>query len=122
MVKNNKSNMQALWDSSMLDAGSAAWVEGLYEVFLRDPNDVESHWRNYFETLPRVNGSADDIPHEEILIETMPVPADPYEPLTLECKHCELKIKGEKLPKWQEGECPSGELQHEFMVVRSSDE
>ncbi len=50
----------------MLDAGSAAWVEGLYEIYLRNPNEVESHWRDYFETLPRVNGAADDIPHDEV--------------------------------------------------------
>ncbi|MCW9014163.1 MAG: 2-oxoglutarate dehydrogenase E1 component [Gammaproteobacteria bacterium] len=67
MSNNNKSDMQALWDSAMLDAGSAAWVEGLYETFLRNPNAVENHWREYFETLPRVNGSAaKDIPHDEI--------------------------------------------------------
>jgi len=59
--------MQTLWDSAMLNAGSAAWVEGLYESFLHNPNDVDHHWREYFETLPRVNGSAvDDVPHSEI--------------------------------------------------------
>ncbi|MDH5484379.1 MAG: 2-oxoglutarate dehydrogenase E1 component [Gammaproteobacteria bacterium] len=63
----NKTDMQALWASSMLDAGSAAWVEGLYESFLRNPNAVEQNWREYFETLPRLNGSGiEDIPHDEI--------------------------------------------------------
>lgn len=67
MNNNDKINMQSLWDSAMLDAGSAAWVEALYEAFLRNPNDVDSHWREYFETLPRVNGHAiDDVPHDEV--------------------------------------------------------
>jgi len=67
MGDNNKIGMQALWDSAMLDAGSAAWVESLYESFLRNPNDVDNRWREYFETLPRVNGSVvDDVPHEEV--------------------------------------------------------
>ncbi|MCW8911604.1 MAG: 2-oxoglutarate dehydrogenase E1 component [Gammaproteobacteria bacterium] len=62
-----KSSMQALWDSAMLDAGSAAWVENLYEVYLRNPNQIEPHWREYFDALPRVNGvTVEDLPHSEI--------------------------------------------------------
>ncbi|MDH5472425.1 MAG: 2-oxoglutarate dehydrogenase E1 component [Gammaproteobacteria bacterium] len=62
-----KSSMQELWDSAMLDAGSAAWVESLYEVYLRNPNQVEHHWRNYFDALPRVDGVVvEDLPHSEI--------------------------------------------------------
>ncbi|HEY9050152.1 MAG TPA: 2-oxoglutarate dehydrogenase E1 component, partial [Gammaproteobacteria bacterium] len=67
MGDNNKNSMQTLWDSSMLDAGSAAWLESLYENFLRNPNEVDPHWREYFATLPRVNGVAvQEIPHDEI--------------------------------------------------------
>lgn len=67
MDEQTKSSMQALWDNAMLDAGSAAWVEGLYETYLRNPNQVEVHWREYFDTLPRVNGVAvEDLPHSEI--------------------------------------------------------
>jgi len=67
MGENNKISMQALWDNAMLNAGSAAWVEGLYESFLRNPNDVETRWREFFETLPGVNGSTvADVPHDEI--------------------------------------------------------
>jgi 2-oxoglutarate dehydrogenase E1 component len=67
MGENKKISMQALWDNAMLNAGSAAWVEGLYESFLRNPNDIETQWREFFETLPRVNGSAvADVPHDEI--------------------------------------------------------
>ncbi|HEX5636249.1 MAG TPA: thiamine pyrophosphate-dependent enzyme, partial [Gammaproteobacteria bacterium] len=66
MGQNNPTTMQALWDSAMLDAGSAAWVESLYEAFLRNPNDVDVRWREYFATLPRVNGVTTDVPHSEI--------------------------------------------------------
>ncbi|MFW2372161.1 MAG: 2-oxoglutarate dehydrogenase E1 component, partial [Gammaproteobacteria bacterium] len=59
--------MQQLWDSSMLDAGSAAWLEGLYETYLSNPNQVENHWREFFDTLPRVNGlSVEDVAHSSI--------------------------------------------------------
>ena len=66
MGQNNPTNMQALWESAMLDAGSAAWVESLYESFLRNPNDVDVRWREFFSTLPRVNGATADVPHSEI--------------------------------------------------------
>ncbi|MDH5765962.1 MAG: 2-oxoglutarate dehydrogenase E1 component, partial [Gammaproteobacteria bacterium] len=67
MDEQNKSSMQALWDTAMLDAGSAAWLESLYEVYLQNPNHVERHWRDYFDTLPRVNGVVvEDLPHSEI--------------------------------------------------------
>jgi len=58
--------MQYLWDNAMLDAGSAAWLEGLYERYLVNPNDVDTHWREYFGTLPQVNGTHKDISHSEI--------------------------------------------------------
>ena len=67
MADNNKTGMQALWDTAMLDAGSAAWLESLYDQFLHNPNDVESRWREYFETLPRVNGAdVEEVAHGEI--------------------------------------------------------
>lgn len=66
MSKENKPSMQALWENSMLDAGSAAWVESLYEVYLQNPNDVGTHWREYFGTLPRVNGVLKDSVHSDV--------------------------------------------------------
>ncbi|HED32918.1 MAG TPA: 2-oxoglutarate dehydrogenase E1 component [Gammaproteobacteria bacterium] len=64
--ENTHASMQALWQSSMLDAGSAAWLEGLYERYLQNPNDVDSHWREFFATLPRVNGTLKDTIHSEV--------------------------------------------------------
>ncbi len=58
--------MQDQWESAMLDAGSAAWVEGLYESYLQNPNDVDSQWREYFGTLPRINGVLKDTIHSEV--------------------------------------------------------
>jgi len=50
----------------MLDAGSAAWLEGLYETYLHNPNDVDTNWREYFGTLPRINGALKDTIHSEV--------------------------------------------------------
>ena len=63
-----KDNMELLWGSSHIFGGNAAYVEELYEDYLRDPNAVDVEWREYFDKLPRVNGySARDIPHSQIV-------------------------------------------------------
>ena len=43
--------MQRMWSSSHIAGGNAAYVEDLYERYLRDPNSVEEQWRDYFEKL-----------------------------------------------------------------------
>lgn len=58
-------DMLQQWQSSFLDAGSAAWVEGLYEDYLQDPKSVEVKWREIFDTLARVGEQA-DTPHSVI--------------------------------------------------------
>ena len=55
------------WSSSHLSGGNAAYVEELYESFLRDPSSVPEEWREQFEKLPRVNGNIiQDVPHSTI--------------------------------------------------------
>ncbi len=66
MSQKTKASMQDLWENSMLDSGSAAWVEGLYESYLQNPNNVDTHWREYFGTLPRVNGTLKDTIHSDV--------------------------------------------------------
>lgn len=61
-----KASMKDLWENSMLDAGSAAWLEGLYESYLLNPNNVENNWREFFATLPRVNGALKDTIHSDV--------------------------------------------------------
>ncbi len=60
--------MELLWRTSHISGGNAAYVEELYEAYLRDPNSVAEEWRDYFEKLPRVNGTATkDVPHSEVI-------------------------------------------------------
>lgn len=58
--------MQQMWATSHISGGNAAYVEELYELFLRDPNSVAQEWRDYFEKLPQVNGGSPDVPHSTI--------------------------------------------------------
>lgn len=58
--------MQQMWASSHIAGGNAAYVEELYEQYLRDPNSVAENWREYFERLPQVNGAGPDVSHSTI--------------------------------------------------------
>ncbi len=59
-------SMQSRWRSSHISGGNAMYVEQLYEAYLMDPNAVPVEWRSYFERLPRVHGSEQDIPHSTV--------------------------------------------------------
>lgn len=59
--------MKQLQSTSMLDGGNAAYLETLYESYLKDPGAVDETWRRYFDTLPKTNGKdVPDIPHSEV--------------------------------------------------------
>jgi 2-oxoglutarate dehydrogenase E1 component len=42
--------------SSLLGGSNAAYLEALYEAYQEDASLVDEHWRNYFDSLPRVDG------------------------------------------------------------------
>ncbi|WP_136253901.1 2-oxoglutarate dehydrogenase E1 component [Onishia niordana] len=55
--------MELMWRTSHISGGNAHYVEALYEQYLVDPNAVPDEWRNYFDQLPRPDGSpSQDIP------------------------------------------------------------
>lgn len=61
--------MEQLWSTSQLAGGNVAYIEELFETYLRDPNEVPEEWRQYFNQLPRVEENlTTDIPHRPILI------------------------------------------------------
>lgn len=59
-------DLQKQWASSYLSGGSMAYVDGLYEDYLVDPNSVPADWRAAFDALPKVNGAEKDSSHREI--------------------------------------------------------
>ena len=59
--------MQRMWQSAHISGGNAAYVEELYERYLRDPNTVPEQWRDYFGSLPQIDGiGGHDVPHSTI--------------------------------------------------------
>ena len=49
-------SMEQQWRTGHLSGGSAEYVEGMYEAFLRDADAVPGQWREFFKSLPAVNG------------------------------------------------------------------
>ncbi|MCD8521029.1 MAG: 2-oxoglutarate dehydrogenase E1 component [Saccharospirillaceae bacterium] len=63
----HEQTMEQLWSTSQLAGGNVAYMEELFETYLRDPNEVPEEWRNYFDQLPRVDESTSvDTPHKPI--------------------------------------------------------
>lgn len=59
--------MEQLWSTSQLAGGNVAYIEELFETYLREPNEVPEEWRQYFNQLPRVEENVTtDIPHKPI--------------------------------------------------------
>ncbi|HEX6832237.1 MAG TPA: 2-oxoglutarate dehydrogenase E1 component [Rudaea sp.] len=57
--------LQQFSESSQLSGGNAAFVEELYENYLRDPTTVAPEWRKYFDTFKgRESG---DVPHGDVI-------------------------------------------------------
>ncbi|WP_111496377.1 MULTISPECIES: 2-oxoglutarate dehydrogenase E1 component [Marinobacter] len=63
----HESVMEQLWQTSHLQGGNLTYVEELFETYLTDPNAIPEEWRNYFDKLPRVEGSPGrDVSHNAI--------------------------------------------------------
>jgi 2-oxoglutarate dehydrogenase E1 component len=52
--------------SSQLSGGNAAFIESLYESYLRDPGSVAPEWRKYFDTFK--GREAGDVPHSDAIV------------------------------------------------------
>lgn len=62
-----ESIMERFLRSSHLSGGNAAYIEGLYDAYLHDPNAVPDEWRAFFDSLPRINGhTGADSSHDTI--------------------------------------------------------
>lgn len=63
----SSSTLQNEWALSYLSSGSMAYVDGLYEDYLHDPESVSEDWRAVFRALPKVNGESQEVSHRDIL-------------------------------------------------------
>lgn len=62
----SSNDLQNQWDSAWLDGGSMAYVDSLYEDYLKNPKAVPSEWQAAFQALPKLNGAGKDLSHRAI--------------------------------------------------------
>lgn len=63
----HESIMEQQWRTSLLQGGNLAYVEDLFDTYLKDPNSVPEEWRRYFDQLPGIPGDhRPDVPHRDI--------------------------------------------------------
>lgn len=65
-MANYKVTMSELQKTALLDAGSSAYLEQLYDDYLKNPTSVPTEWQQYFEKLPLVDGAVSEASHSEI--------------------------------------------------------
>ena len=58
--------LQEFSESSQLSGGNAAFIEDLYDSYLRDPSSVAPEWKKYFETFK--GREAGDQPHGDAVV------------------------------------------------------
>ncbi|MFT7015921.1 MAG: 2-oxoglutarate dehydrogenase E1 component, partial [Pseudohongiellaceae bacterium] len=59
--------MEFMLSSGHISGSNAAYVEDLYESYLTDPDSIPEQWKDYFTSLPPINGSTvPDVSHAAI--------------------------------------------------------
>ena len=65
-MANYKVTMSELQKTALLDAGNSAYLEQLYDDYLKNPASVSTEWQQYFEKLPLVDGVVSETSHLDI--------------------------------------------------------
>ncbi len=66
-MQDNSNSMKALRATSYLSGGNATYIEALYEIYLKNPENVPQEWQQFFESLPKVSNIGTlDISHADI--------------------------------------------------------
>jgi len=62
----NENTYKSMLESSHLSGSSSAYVDNLFEAYLKDPNSIDANWRAYFDALPPVMHVDKDVSHADI--------------------------------------------------------
>lgn len=66
MIKSQKS-MEQLKQESFLSGGADSYLDDLYEIYLKNPDDLTPEWQNYFKQLvQQTSKTLQDVSHSDI--------------------------------------------------------
>ena len=60
-------NMERFWATSHTAGVQSAYLESLYESYLKDSSSIPHDWKIYFDSLPNVDDSQKEVSHKEII-------------------------------------------------------
>src|SRR5437867_12417056 len=74
MKTKQQRSMQELWKDSYLSGGNDAYLEELYETYLKNPEELSPEWQRFFKQLAR---SSNDVPHSAVRNEFLQIVRQP---------------------------------------------
>ena len=66
MSQNESKSIDAMYQDSYL--ANTSYLEDLYDLYLKNPQQLTEHWRNYFSSLPDKSG-IEDTPKQDVIEE-----------------------------------------------------
>ena len=59
--------MERFWATSHTAGAQSAYLESLYESYLKDSSSIPQDWKIYFDSLPQINGEQKEVSHREVI-------------------------------------------------------
>ena len=70
-------NMETFRSTSHAAGAQSSYLESLYESYLDNPLSIPEDWKIYFDSLPQINGSQEEVSHKEIIKKFKEVEVNP---------------------------------------------
>ena len=70
-------NMETFRSTSHAAGVQSSYLESLYESYLDNPLSIPEDWKIYFDSLPQINGSQEEVSHKEIINKFKEVEVNP---------------------------------------------
>jgi 2-oxoglutarate dehydrogenase E1 component len=70
-------NMETFWSTSHAAGAQSSYLESLYESYLDNPLSIPEDWKIYFDSLPQINVSQEEVSHKEIINKFKEVEVNP---------------------------------------------
>ncbi|WP_395947010.1 2-oxoglutarate dehydrogenase E1 component [Caedibacter taeniospiralis] len=74
-MSETQESMASWWQSSPLSGSSSAYLDALYEAYLRDPTAVDSSWRQYFDAI---RDNKHEVSHAEVREDFIALGKNPF--------------------------------------------
>ncbi len=74
-MSETQESMVSWWQSSQLSGSSSAYLDAIYEDYLKDPNAVDGSWRQYFDAI---RDNKHEVSHAEVREDFIALSKNPF--------------------------------------------